>query len=486
MDKLIKKLLATVNKHLVLIIISIVLITAISITPTIIEKLTKHTHVYGEWELFRSPSCSVQGINQRFCECGDVQQVNIDKLEHTPGEWKVDVENNEKKLYCSVCNKVIRTESLGDHTHSYGEWITEIEATCTQGGLIARYCRCGAKEEKALKVLDHDFGEWETVKEPTCKEKGIRIRLCECGKQEEKEIPMEEHTYGSFVETKAPTCDEEGTKEMVCSKCGDIIIEDIASKGHRYGEWSVYIEATCNSSGTKRRTCHCGVFEEKIIEPTDKHSFGIWKVVIEPTINNEGKEERTCSNCGKIETKTISKLDYISDDWFITKGTLTGVNDNIEGRISIPDAVTVIGKRAFENNYNITSVSMKSSVTTIESKAFSNCVNLVSISLSSSLTEIPEKAFYSCKSLSSISLPSSVVSIGKCAFEYCISLTTIYINATTCDIDTYAFSYCTNLKSIYFAGTMNQWDKVTKQDIGINQYTVYCSDGTITIHNIEE
>ena len=83
-------------------------------------------------------------------------------------------------------------------------------------------------------------------------------------------------------------------------------------------------------------------------------------------------------------------------------------------------------------------------------------------------------------------MPSSVVSIGKCAFEYCTSLTKIHINATTCDIGTYAFAYCTNLKSIYFAGTMNQWDEATKQKIGIDQYTVYCSDGTITIPNIEE
>ena len=96
--KQINNLLKTIYKHLPLIIISIVIIVTIIAMPSIIGELTKHTHAYGEWERFRDPSCSEQGIDRRFCDCGDIQEVSIDKLDHSPGEWIVDLESNEKKL----------------------------------------------------------------------------------------------------------------------------------------------------------------------------------------------------------------------------------------------------------------------------------------------------------------------------------------------------------------------------------------------------
>ena len=50
-------------------------------------------------------------------------------------------------------------------------------------------------------------------------------------------------------------------------------------------------------------------------------------------------------------------------------------------------------------------------------------------------------------------------------------------------IEREAFRHCSNLKFICYSGTMAEWnaiEKGTDWDAGTGNYTVYCSDGTIT------
>lgn len=70
--------------------------------------------------------------------------------------------------------------------------------------------------------------------------------------------------------------------------------------------------ATCTEDGlTEGSHCdECGevlMKQEKI--PATGHSFGDWKTVKEPTTEKTGKAERKCSDCGKVEGKTLEKLD---------------------------------------------------------------------------------------------------------------------------------------------------------------------------------
>ena len=48
----------------------------------------------------------------------------------------------------------------GEHVCAFGEWVVEKEPTCTEAGLEARYCDCGAKETKEIPALGHLFGKW--------------------------------------------------------------------------------------------------------------------------------------------------------------------------------------------------------------------------------------------------------------------------------------------------------------------------------------
>ena len=43
------------------------------------------------------------------------------------------------------------------HEHEFGEWVTVTEATCTEGGVRERTCRCGEREAEAVDALGHDY-----------------------------------------------------------------------------------------------------------------------------------------------------------------------------------------------------------------------------------------------------------------------------------------------------------------------------------------
>ena len=44
-----------------------------------------------------------------------------------------------------------------NHEHKFGEWVTVTEATCTEGGVRERTCKCGEREAEAVDALGHDY-----------------------------------------------------------------------------------------------------------------------------------------------------------------------------------------------------------------------------------------------------------------------------------------------------------------------------------------
>ena len=101
------------------------------------------------------------------------------------------------------------------------------------------------------------------------------------------------------------------------------------------------------------------------------------------------------------------------------------------------------------------------------------------------MTIIGNYAFSGCTGLTSIVIPDGVTSIGDYAFQNCTGLTSIVIPDSVTSIGERAFSYCKNLRSISFAGTVYQWNAITKGSnwkYEVPATEVICSDGTVPLN----
>jgi len=142
-------------------------------------------------------------------------------------------------------------------------------------------------------------------------------------------------------------------------------------------------------------------------------------------------------------TVQINGIDYsvkeIGREAFVENKQLTSV--------TLPEGVTSIGDYAFSECDSLTSVIIPNSIQDI-GLAFYNCSGIKNISLPSSISSIIDKAFYCCSNLVSIDIPESVMSIGRYAFHYCSNLASINIPESVTSIGEYAFYNCKSLSSV--------------------------------------
>lgn len=135
-----------------------------------------------------------------------------------------------------------------------------------------------------------------------------------------------------------------------------------------------------------------------------------------------------------------------------------GSTTKYKGAVAIPKEVTYmertrkvtsIGKDAFQDCVDLTSVTIPTSVKSIGLEAFAGCTSLTSVKIPSSVKTIGESAFTQCSSLKSVTISNGVTSIGKWAFVNTV-LTTVTIPNSVTTIGDMAFSYCQKLKTVKF------------------------------------
>ena len=155
--------------------------------------------------------------------------------------------------------------------------------------------------------------------------------------------------------------------------------------------------------------------------------------------------------------------------------------------LTIPDNITSIGREAFRECKSLKSITLPQNITRLEDYTFYECSTLTKINLPDGITSIEQSAFAGCSSLDNLALPSNLktigdsafsgceklktitlnvglTGIGKSAFSGCTSLVSITLPKTIVGIGSSAFDKCTNLTTIIFAGTEDEWQKVTKRD----------------------
>lgn len=116
--------------------------------------------------------------------------------------------------------------------------------------------------------------------------------------------------------------------------------------------------------------------------------------------------------------------------------------------VEIPDGITYIDDYAFEKCTNLASVKIPNSVLQIGNYAFDDCSNMTSLEISSSVNCIASYTFHGCKSLKSVKIPNSVKCIYQYAFSGCSGLQTVEIPNSVNTIEKCAFLNCRSLESV--------------------------------------
>ncbi len=132
---------------------------------------------------------------------------------------------------------------------------------------------------------------------------------------------------------------------------------------------------------------------------------------------------------------------------------IVGCDSTVSGDVVIPSSiggyvVTEIWDCAFENNIDITAVTIPDSVTKIGDSAFENCFALETVIIGDGVKMIDEEAFYSCQAMKKLSLGDSVKTIGAYAFYDCVGLKSVDIPYGVANIGSHAFASCAGLTSI--------------------------------------
>jgi hypothetical protein len=188
----------------------------------------QHTHSFSEWETVTEPTCTAFGIQKRACECDHEEYKILEALPHTPVvdaaiSATCTTEGKTAGSHCSVCKAVLVVQtSIAPQMHSFSEWETVVEPTCTAFGLQKHTCKCSYTEYKTTAALEH--------------------------------TPVTDEAIDA-------TCTTDGkTEGSHCSTCGIILTvqNTVHAFGHKCDNVTVLLEADCNALGCKRFSCSNG------------------------------------------------------------------------------------------------------------------------------------------------------------------------------------------------------------------------------------
>ena len=149
---------------------------------------------------------------------------------------------------------------------------------------------------------------------------------------------------------------------------------------------------------------------------------------------------------------TVTRDETISDFTVDDRGYITGYTGE-SGNLVIPGTVenkTVLGiaSGAFQNRWDIETVTLPESLQHIEDNAFSHCGNLSAVTFGSGLKTIGSRAFENCTHLRSLTLPEGLESLGEYAFNSCESLEMVTLPSTLRELPKGAFYICWRLKEV--------------------------------------
>lgn len=225
-------------------------------------------HKFSEWEETKAPTCTELGKKTKSCSCG----------------YKIDED----------------IEALGHDL----QYVASKAPTCASEGYEAheKCSRCDYSTIKIISALPHELVHVEK-KNRSCEEDGHNeYDYCKnCSYSTKIEYKALGHDLVHVDELSA-TCELDGHNAYeYCKNCSYTTKITYPKTNHSYENWEVVVPASCSNIGIKRTTCSkCNeVIEEEI--PKLEHDFDI----TENYMGNPLKTYYECKKCGFSYVKGI-------------------------------------------------------------------------------------------------------------------------------------------------------------------------------------
>ena len=153
----------------------------------------------------------------------------------------------------------------------------------------------------------------------------------------------------------------------------------------------------------------------------------------------------------------------------------------------LPNGVTKIGERAFENATALESITIPATVTDIEKGAFAGA-GIQTITIPNSVTKIGVEAFCGCTALESVIIGGGVTELGEGTFVGCANLKTLSIGSGLMKLESSALNGAKNLRNITVSEDNSAFKSVdgnlyNKDGKTLIKYAVGKTDNSFTLAN---
>lgn len=146
--------------------------------------------------------------------------------------------------------------------------------------------------------------------------------------------------------------------------------------------------------------------------------------------------------CTYLTSVTMPRVSYLGDNSFYYCHRLKF--------LTVPDSASYIGEYIFQNNRQLTAVSLTKAVK-VNSYPFYGCTSLQVICLPETQTAVPTQFTYACDLFKSVVLPDSITSMSSQCFYNNFSMTKIFIPKGVTSIQATAFSNCYGMQYYDFS-----------------------------------
>ena len=240
-----------------------------------------------------------------------------DNQNHYEFDCWVDADGNPFVEGTLASEDVVYPAKFNVITHTYGEWTTKDEPTCTVKGIKEKTCECGHKVSEEVDALGHDY----TVEVPgsavaeTCTTNGKQadLKCSRCDSVQTGETILAHHTL-DHVDAQVGTCTELGNVEHYnCSVChknfsdinGINELADVTTPIHHTIESVAAVAETCTTPGSIAHYT-CSVCHKNFSDAEGTNEITDIAIAPHHTLEKVEAKSGTCTKEGNIEHYTCS------------------------------------------------------------------------------------------------------------------------------------------------------------------------------------